>query len=51
MAALLPVVAGLVGFIFLDQTPTAIDLLGMTLVLIGVASQERERIERHHQEV
>ena len=51
MAALLPVVAGLVGFIFLDQTPTTIDLLGMTLVLIGVASQERERIERHHQEV
>jgi inner membrane transporter RhtA len=50
MAALLPVVAGLVGFIFLDQTPTTIDLLGMTLVLIGVASQERERIERHHQE-
>ena len=51
MAALLPVVAGIVGFIFLDQTPTSIDLLGMTLVLIGVASQERERIERHHQEV
>ena len=50
MAALLPVVAGLVGFIFLDQTPTTIDLLGMTLVLIGVASQERERIERHHHE-
>ena len=51
MAALLPVVAGIVGFIFLDQTPTAIDLIGMTLVLIGVASQERERIERHHPEV
>lgn len=51
MAALLPVVAGIVGFIFLDQTPTTIDLLGMTLVLIGVASQERERIERHHQDV
>jgi inner membrane transporter RhtA len=50
MAALLPVVAGCVGFIFLDQTPTFIDLLGMALVLIGVASQERERIERHHPE-
>jgi inner membrane transporter RhtA len=50
MAALLPVVAGLVGFIFLDQTPTIIDLLGMSLVLIGVASQERERIERHQPE-
>jgi len=50
MAALLPVVAGIVGFIFLDQTPTPIDLLGMVLVLIGVASQERERIERHQQE-
>jgi inner membrane transporter RhtA len=51
MAALLPVVAGIVGFIFLGQTPSTIDILGMTLVLIGVASQERERIERHHPEV
>lgn len=51
MAALLPVVAGIVGFLFLNQTPSGIDLLGMTLVLIGVASQERERIERHHPEV
>lgn len=50
MAALLPVVAGIVGFLFLDQTPTAIDILGMALVLVGVASQERERIERHHPE-
>lgn len=51
LLALLPVCAVIFGFFFLDQTPTVIDLLGMSLVLIGVATQERERIERHHPEV
>lgn len=50
MLALLPVTAAVFGFIFLSQTPTVIDLLGMTLVLIGVAVQEREIVERHHSE-
>jgi inner membrane transporter RhtA len=50
MLALLPVTAAVFGFIFLNQTPTVIDLLGMTLVLIGVAVQEREIVERHHSE-
>ncbi len=51
LLALLPVCAAIFGFLFLDQTPTAIDLCGMALVLVGVAVQEREQLERHHQEV
>ena len=51
LLALLPVCASLFGFLFLNQTPTAIDLIGMALVLTGVAVQERDEIERHHQEV
>ena len=50
MLALLPVTAAVFGFFFLNQTPTTIDLLGMTLVLVGVAIQEREIVERHHSE-
>ena len=50
MLALLPVTAAIFGFIFLNQTPTVIDLLGMMLVLVGVAVQEREIVERHHSE-
>lgn len=51
MLALLPVTAAIFGFIFLNQTPTAIDLVGMGFVLVGVAVQEREVLERHHSEV
>jgi inner membrane transporter RhtA len=51
LLALLPVCAAIFGFLFLSQTPTRLDLCGMTLVLIGVAVQEREQLERHHQEV
>ena len=51
MLALLPVCAAIFGFLFLDQTPTGIDLIGMVLVLTGVAIQERDQLERHHQEV
>jgi len=47
MLALLPVTASVFGFLFLDQTPTGVDLLGMALVLTGVTIQEREVIERH----
>lgn len=49
LLALLPVCATVFGLIFLDQTPTGIDLAGMALVLAGVVIQERDEIERHHQ--
>jgi len=42
LLALLPVTAVVFGFFFLDQTPTLIDLLGMSLVLIGVMVQQRD---------
>ena len=47
MLALLPVSAAVFGFLFLHQTPTSVDFLGMALVLGGVTIQEREVIERH----
>lgn len=50
LLALLPVCAGIFGFLFLQQVPTSIDLVGMALVLAGVAVQERDTIERHPQE-
>jgi inner membrane transporter RhtA len=50
MLALLPVTAAIFGFLFLRQTPTILDLVGMTLVLVGVGVQERDVIERHHPE-
>lgn len=46
LLALLPVTAALMGWIFLDQPPSSIDLLGIALVLVGVAVQERDEIER-----
>lgn len=51
LLALLPVCAAVFGFLFLDQTPTMVDLAGMALVLAGVAVQERDTIERRHLEV
>ncbi len=51
MLALLPVTAAVFGFIFLNQTPTALDLAGMAFVLIGVAIQEREIVVRHQSDV
>jgi inner membrane transporter RhtA len=51
MLALLPVTAAVFGFIFLHQTPTALDLIGMAFVLIGVSIQEREVVVRHQSEV
>jgi inner membrane transporter RhtA len=51
MLALLPVCAAIFGFIFLNQSPSLLDLLGMALVLIGVAVQERDETDRHHEVV
>lgn len=48
LLALLPVTAAVFGLLFLGQTPSLLDMLGMMLVLVGVAVQEREVIERHH---
>lgn len=47
MLALLPVSAAIFGAIFLKQSPTSVDYFGMTLVLAGVALQERDEIDRH----
>jgi inner membrane transporter RhtA len=44
LLALLPVTAVLFGWIALDQTPSALDLAGIALVLLGVALQERDEI-------
>lgn len=46
LLALLPVTASLIGWIALDQRPSTIDLIGIALVLVGVAVQERDQIER-----
>jgi inner membrane transporter RhtA len=46
LLALLPVTAALVGWIGLGQQPSGLDLAGIALVLVGVAVQERDRIER-----
>ena len=51
MLALLPVCAAIFGFAFLDQSPSVLDLLGMALVLTGVAVQERDETDRHHEVV
>lgn len=46
LLALLPVTAALMGWIFLDQPPSGLDIAGIALVLVGVAVQERDQIER-----
>ena len=51
MLALLPVCAAIFGFAFLNQSPSVLDMLGMVLVLIGVAVQERDETDRHHEVV
>jgi inner membrane transporter RhtA len=51
MLALLPVCAAIFGFAFLDQSPSMLDLLGMAFVLTGVAVQERDETDRHHEVV
>jgi len=46
LLALLPVTALAVGWVALDQQPSAIELVGVALVLVGVATQEREELDR-----
>ena len=42
MLALLPVTAVVIGWLALDQRPSTLDLVGMALVLAGVAVQDRD---------
>jgi len=44
LLALLPVTAVVFGFLFLEQTPTFVDMIGITLVLTGVVVQQRETL-------
>jgi inner membrane transporter RhtA len=44
LLALLPVTAVMIGWLALDQVPTVLDLLGIVLVLAGVALQDREEL-------
>jgi inner membrane transporter RhtA len=46
LLALLPVTGSLIGWIALDQRPSGLDVFGIALVLVGVAVQERDEIER-----
>ena len=42
LLALLPVTATVFGFLFLGQTPSLADLVGIALVLAGVVIQQRD---------
>ena len=44
LLALLPVTAVVLGWLVLDQQPSALDLGGIALVLAGVVLQEREEL-------
>ena len=44
LLALLPVTAVAIGWIALDQAPSALDAAGIGLVLVGVALQERDEL-------
>ena len=44
LLALLPVTAVIIGWIALDQRPSALDIAGIALVLAGVALQERDEL-------
>jgi inner membrane transporter RhtA len=46
LLALLPVTASFIGWVALGQQPSGIEAVGITLVLIGVAVQEREHLDR-----
>jgi inner membrane transporter RhtA len=46
LLALLPVIGALLGWLVLDQQPSGLDVFGIALVLVGVAVQERDEIER-----
>jgi inner membrane transporter RhtA len=45
LLSLLPVTATAIGWAALDQRPGGLDLIGIALVLIAVASQEREQAD------
>ena len=45
LLALLPVTAVVTGWIALDQIPSAVDLAGAALVIVGVVVQERDEID------
>ncbi len=45
LLSLLPVTATAIGWVALDQRPGGLDLIGIALVLIAVASQEREQAD------
>ncbi|MGA0064554.1 MAG: EamA family transporter [Ilumatobacteraceae bacterium] len=42
LLALLPVTATVMGAVFLDQTPSVAEMIGIAFVLVGVVVQERE---------
>ncbi|MCY7301201.1 MAG: EamA family transporter, partial [Ilumatobacteraceae bacterium] len=44
LLALLPVSAMVLGYVALDQSPSALDLLGAAFVISGVLIQEREEL-------
>ena len=44
LLALLPVTAVVIGWLVLDQRPSALDLAGIALVLAGVVLQERDEL-------
>ena len=44
LLALLPVSAMILGYVALNQTPSALDILGAALVIAGVLIQEREEL-------
>ena len=44
LLATLPVTAVFIGWLLLGQTPSGLDLVGISLVLVGVAVQERDEI-------
>ena len=44
LLALLPVTAVAIGWVALDQRPSALDAVGIGLVLAGVALQDREEL-------
>ena len=46
LLALLPVTAAAIGVIALDQWPSPVEWVGITLVIAGVFLQEREELAR-----
>jgi inner membrane transporter RhtA len=51
LLALLPVTAVLIGWIALDQQPSGIEFVGISLVIVGVLIQEREELGPVEREV